>query len=92
MNVESTINTILARRGYILKYEETPASSSEDMYELKVWVEDRNGTKYDYRSIYVRDATNPKKKAFNLLIDQLIGSYYESIKKNENSRSTTESC
>jgi hypothetical protein len=92
MNVESTINTILARRGYILKYEETPASSSEDMYELKVWVEDRNGTKYDYRSIYVRDAINPKKKAFNLLIDQLIGSYYESIKKNENSRSTTESC
>ena len=92
MNVESTINTILARRGYILKYEETPASSSEDMYELKVWVEDRNGTKYDYRSIYVRDGTNPKKKAFNLLIDQLIGSYYESIKKNENSRSTTESC
>lgn len=92
MNVESTINTILARRGYILKYEETPASSSEDMYELKVWVEDRNGTKYDYRSIYVRDATNPKKKAFDLLIDQLIGSYYESIKKNENSRSTTESC
>lgn len=92
MNVESTINTILARRGYILKYEETPASSSEDMYELKVWVEDRNGTKYDYRSIYVRDATNPKKKAFNLLIDQLVGSYYESIKKNENSRSTTEPC
>lgn len=92
MNVESTINTILARRGYILKYEETPASSSEDMYELKVWVEDRNGTKYDYRSIYVRDATNPKKKAFDLLIDQLIGSYYESIKKNENSRSTTEPC
>lgn len=92
MNVESIINTILARRGYILKYEETPASSSEDMYELKVWVEDRNGTKYDYRSIYVRDTANPKKKAFNLLIDQLIGSYYESIKKNENSRSITEPC
>lgn len=36
MNVETIINTILARRGYILKYEETPASSPEDMYELKV--------------------------------------------------------
>jgi hypothetical protein len=92
MNVETTINTILARRGYILKYEETPASSPEDMYELKVWVEDRNGTKYDYRSIYVRDTVNPKRKAFNLLIDQLVGSYYEIIRKNGNSENTIESC
>lgn len=92
MKVEQMINTILSRRGYLLKYEETPASSPEDMYELKVWVEDRNGTRYDYRSIYVRDAINPKKKAFNLLIDQLVGSYYESIKKNENSRGITEPC
>jgi hypothetical protein len=83
MNVETTINTILARRGYILKYEETPASSPEDMYELKVWIEDRNGIKYDYRSIYVRDSPNPKKKAFTILIDQLIGSYYENLKNNE---------
>lgn len=92
MLIENTINSILSRRGYLLKYEEIPASSPEDMYELKVWVEDRSGTKYDYRSIYVRDAANPKKKAFNLLIDQLIGSYYESIRENENSRSITESC
>lgn len=84
MRVETIINSILSRRGYFLKYEETPASSPEDMYELKVWVEDRNGTKYDYRTIYVRDAPNPKKKAFDLLIDQLIGGYYESIKRNEN--------
>ena len=81
MRVETIINSILSRRGYVLKYEETPASSTEDMYELKVWIEDRNGTKYDYRSIYVRDTVNPKKKAFNLLIDQLVGSYYESIKQ-----------
>lgn len=81
MKVETIINSILSRRGYILKYEETPASSIEDMYELKVWVEDRNGTKYDYRSIYVRDTVNPRRKAFNLLIDQLVGSYYESIKQ-----------
>lgn len=92
MSVEKMINTILARRGYILKYEETPASSSEDMYELKVWIEDRNGTKYDYRSIYVRDTVNPKRKAFNLLVDQLIGSYYESIRKNGNSENIIESC
>lgn len=84
MNVEKVINTILARRGYLLKYDETPASSPEDMYELKVWIEDRSGTKYDYRSIYVRDTPNPKRKAFNLLIDQLIGGYYESIRKNGN--------
>ena len=88
MRVETIINSILSRRGYVLKYEETPASSTEDMYELKVWVEDRNGTKYDYRSIYVRDTVNPKKKAFDLLIDQLVGSYYESIRKNGNSENT----
>lgn len=88
MRVETIINSILSRRGYVLKYEETPASSTEDMYELKVWVEDRNGTKYDYRSIYVRDTVNPKKKAFDLLIDQLVGSYYESVRKNGNSENT----
>ena len=92
MRVETIINSILSRRGYVLKYEETPASSTEDMYELKVWIEDRNGTKYDYRSIYVRDTVNPKKKAFDLLIDQLVGSYYESIRKNGNSENTIESC
>lgn len=92
MRVETIINSILSRRGYVLKYEETPASSTEDMYELKVWIEDRNGTKYDYRSIYVRDTVNPKKKAFDLLIDQLVGSYYESIRKNGNSENIIESC
>ena len=36
MLIENTINSILSRRGYLLKYEEIPASSPEDMYELKV--------------------------------------------------------
>ena len=36
MTTEERINSILSKRGYLLKYEETPASSSEDMYEMKV--------------------------------------------------------
>ena len=35
MTIEERINTILSRRGYLLKYEEVQPSSSEDMYELK---------------------------------------------------------
>ena len=30
MTTEERINTILSRRGYLLKYEEIPASSTED--------------------------------------------------------------
>ena len=78
MIMETKLNTILSRRGYLLKYEETPASSPEDMYEMKVWIEDNSGTKYDYRCIYVRNCKDPKTKAFKLLVDQLIDSYCQS--------------
>lgn len=79
MNTERAINSILSRRGYVLKYEEIFPSSKEDMYELKVWVEDRNATPYYYRSIFVRGAEDPKKIAFNKLINLFIESYYADL-------------
>lgn len=79
MDVERTINAILNRKGYLLKYEETLPSSSEDMYELKVWIEDRDATPYYFRSIFVRGAENPKKIAFDKLINMFIESYYADL-------------
>ena len=60
MTTEERLNTILSRRGYLLKYEEIPASSADDMYEMKTWFEDNSGTKYAYKSIYVRNCKDPK--------------------------------
>lgn len=83
MRTENAIKAIFRRRGYELNYTETLPSTPEDMYELNTWVEDRYGNKYDYRKIYVRDHPTPKIKAFKLLLDQMIGSYLENIKKDE---------
>lgn len=79
MDVERTINAILNRKGYLLKYEETFPSSPEDMYELKVWIEDRDATPYYFRSIFVRGAENPKKIAFDKLVNMFIESYYADL-------------
>lgn len=79
MSEEDKLKEILSRRGYLLKYIETYPSSVDDMYEMKVWVEDNQGKSYDYRNIYVRDCQSPKQKAFKLLVDQLIESYYQTI-------------
>ena len=86
MTTEERLNTILSRRGYLLKYEEIPASSADDMYEMKTWIEDNSGTKYAYKSIYVRNCKDPKQKAFRLLIDGFIDSYCQTL-RNENSNS-----
>ena len=88
MTTEERINSILSKRGYLLKYEETPASSSEDMYEMKVWIEDNTGISYFYRSIYVRNCKDPKSKAFRLLVDQFIDSYCQTL-GNGDSNGTT---
>lgn len=87
MTIEERINTILSRRGYLLKYEEVQPSSSEDMYELKTWIEDNSGVKQAYKSIYVRNCRDPKAKAFRLLIDGFIDSYCQTL-KNETSNVT----
>ena len=83
MTTEERLNTILSRRGYLLKYEEISASSADDMYEMKTWIEDNSGTKYAYKSIYVRNCKDPKQKAFRLLIDGFIDSYCQTL-GNEN--------
>lgn len=82
--MENRINTILSKRGFLLKYEETLASSPEDMYEMKVWIEDNSGTKYDYKKIYIRDCKDPKTKAFRLLIDGFIDGYCQTLKNETN--------
>lgn len=75
MDIERKIKNICASLGYDLKYSETNPSSTEDMYEIKFWVEDRNLNKYDFKTIYIRDSPNPKRKAFKLLMDECITEY-----------------
>lgn len=76
INIEDTIKKIVASKGYILNYEETNPSSPEDMYEIKFWIEDRHLTKFDYKTIYIRDKKNPKQEAFKLLLNEYINNYY----------------
>jgi hypothetical protein len=79
MTTEERLNAILSKRGFLLKYEETFPSSNEDMYEMKVWIEDNLGTNYAYKNIYVRNCKDPKSKAFRLLIDGFIDSYCQTL-------------
>lgn len=76
INIEDTIKKIVASKGYILNYEEVNPSSPEDMYEIKFWIEDRHLTKFDYKTIYIRDKKNPKQEAFKLLLNEYINNYY----------------
>ena len=76
IDIEDTIKRIVASKGYVLNYEETNPSSSEDMYEIKFWIEDRHLTKFDYKTIYIRDKKNPKQEAFKLLLNEYINNYY----------------
>lgn len=80
INIEDTIKRIVASKGYVLNYEETNPSSSDDMYEIKFWIEDRNLTRFDYKNIYIRNNKNPKQAAFKLLLNDYINNYYSNIK------------
>lgn len=80
INIEDTIKRIVASKGYILNYEEINPSSPEDMYEIKFWIEDRNLTKFDYKTIYIRDKKYPKQEAFKLLLNEYINNYYNELK------------
>lgn len=80
INIEDTIKRIVSSKGYILNYKETPASSSEDMYEITFWLEDRNLQKFDYKTIWIRDKKNPKNEAFRLLLNEFIEDYYSRTK------------
>ena len=80
IDIENTIKRIVASRGYVLNYEEKNPSSPEDMYEIKFWIEDRNLTKFDYKTIYIRDKKYPKQEAFKILLNDYINNYYLDLK------------
>lgn len=80
INIEDTIKRIVASKGYVLNYEETNPSSPEDMYEIKFWIEDRHLTKFDYKTVYIRNNKNPKQEAFKLLLNEYINNYYNNLK------------
>lgn len=84
MTTEERINTVLSKRGYLLKYEEIQPSSPEDMYEMRTWIEDNSGERYAYKSVYVRNCKDPKSKAFRLLIDGFIDSYCQGLENETN--------
>lgn len=88
MTTEDQIKGILARRGYELKYKETYPSSKDDIYEMNIWFEDRNLTKYPFHTVFIRptEEENPnyKQKAFDLLLDIIIEGYFNTLDiKNE---------
>lgn len=78
IDIEKKITEILFRRGYVLTYEETEPSSTDDMYEITFYLEnDKERT--IYRTMYIRNNKNPKRTAFVNLLDEIIDNYYETL-------------
>lgn len=82
LNLEQTINDVLSRRGYVLKYTETFPSSEEDMYEFKCWFEDNQLNKYPFHTFFIRNTENDpkfnyKKKALKMLLNIIIEGYFD---------------
>jgi hypothetical protein len=82
-NLENWLKQAIRNTGYELYYQEKLPSSSEDMYEIKFWVEDRDQKQYDFKTIYIRDESNPKAKAFKLLLSEYINAYMTLINVHE---------
>lgn len=76
IDIEKKLSEILFRRGYVLTYNEVEPSSENDMYEITFYLEN-DKEKTPYRTMYIRNEKNPKKKAFTILLDEIIDSYYE---------------
>lgn len=74
VNIEKKIKDILFNRGMVLTYEEVEPSSPEDMYEITFYL---NGE--IYRTMFIRHDKSPKKKAFTMLLDEIIDGYYNSV-------------
>lgn len=79
IDIEKKIKDILFERGMVLTYEEVEPSSPEDMYEVTFYLNDEI-----YKTMFIRHDKSPKKKAFNILLDEIIDGYYNS--KNIGSR------
>ena len=73
IDIEKKIKDILFDRGLVLTYEEVEPSSSEDMYEVTFYLNDEI-----YKTMFIRHDKSPKKKAFNILLDEIIDGYYNS--------------
>lgn len=71
IDIEKKIKDILFERGMLLTYEEVEPSSPEDMYEVTFYL---NGEVY--KTMFIRHDKSPKKKAFNILLDEIIDGYY----------------
>ena len=73
IDIEKKIKDILFDRGMVLTYEEVEPSSPEDMYEVTFYLNSEI-----YKTMFIRHNTSPKKKAFNILLDEIIDGYYNS--------------
>lgn len=79
IDIEKKIKDVLFERGMVLTYEEVEPSSPEDMYEVTFYLNDEI-----YKTMFIRHDKSPKKKAFNILLDEIIDGYYNN--KNIGSR------
>lgn len=71
IDIEKKIKDILFERGMLLTYEEVEPSSPDDMYEVTFYLNDEV-----YKTMFIRHNESPKKKAFNILLDEIIDGYY----------------
>ena len=74
IDIEKKLKDILFERGMVLTYNEVEPSSPEDMYEVTFYL---NGEVY--RTMFIRHDKSPKKKAFTMLLDEIIDGYYNSV-------------
>ena len=74
IDIEKKIKDILFDRGMVLTYKEVEPSSPDDMYEVTFYL--NNDV---YRTMFIRNDKSPKKKAFTLLLDEIIDGYYNSV-------------
>ena len=74
IDIEKKIKDILFDRGMVLTYNEIEPSSPDDMYEVTFYLNDGI-----YRTMFIRHDKSPKKKAFTILLDEIIDGYYNSV-------------
>lgn len=74
IDIEERLKSILFDRGMILTYKEIEPSSPDDMYEVTFYLNDEL-----YKTMFIRHDKSPKKKAFTVLLDEIIDEYYNSV-------------
>lgn len=74
IDIEKKIKDILFDRGMVLTHNEIEPSSPDDMYEVTFYLNDEI-----YRTMFIRHDKSPKKKAFTILLDEIIDGYYTSV-------------